>query len=337
MSHVLRNKNGMSVSILPLGGIIQCLTAPDRDGRYDDVVLGFDAATDYENGHPCFGALIGRYGNRISAGRFTIDGHKYVVACNDGENHLHGGYRGFDKVNWSIDQPAESHGQSVRLRYISADGEEGFPGELSATILYALGDDDAFRIDYKATSTRPTPINLTSHPYFNLAGQGGGSILGHELEIPAATYTPVGADLIPIGTIDAVEGTPMDFRNAMPIGTRIDSPFRQLQLAGGYDHNWVLDNQEGALKLAARVIEPGSGRVMEVLTTEPGIQFYSANALGNIPGKAGAVYGPRSGFCLETQHYPDSPNRPNFPSTILRPGELYESTTIYRFTTIAAG
>lgn len=337
MSYALKNKNGMSASILPLGGIIQCLTAPDRNGHYDDVVLGFDAAGDYDNGHPCFGALIGRYGNRIAGGRFTIDGNKYVVACNDGENHLHGGYRGFDKVNWSIDQAGGSHGQSLRLYYISADGEEGFPGELSATVTYTLGNDDDFQIDYKATSTRPTPVNLTSHPYFNLAGQGGGSILDHELEIVAAAYTPVGPGLIPVGTVDAVAGTPMDFRDPVTIGARIDSPHEQLQRAGGYDHNWVLDNKEGALRLAARVTEPVSGRVMEVLTTEPGLQFYSANSLDNIPGKAGAVYGPRSGFCLETQHFPDSPNRPNFPSTILRPGVLYESTTIYRFTTITAG
>lgn len=327
----------MSVTVLSLGGIIQCLTAPDRDGHYDDVVLGFDAASDYENGHPCFGALIGRYGNRIAAGRFTIDGSEFLVACNDGANHLHGGYRGFDKVNWSVDQPAGSHGQSLRLRYISADGEEGFPGELSATVHYTLSDDDELQIDYRATSTRPTPVNLTSHPYFNLAGQGSVSILDHELEIVAAAYTPVDTGLIPVGTIDTVAGTPMDFRSPVAIGTRIDAPSEQLQRAGGYDHNWVLDNQEGALKVAARVIEPISGRVMEVLTTEPGLQFYSANSLDNILGKAGVAYGPRSGLCLETQHYPDSPNRPNFPSTILRPGELYESTTIYRFTTIAAG
>ncbi len=336
MSQILQNKNGMSVTVLSLGGIIQCLTAPDRNGRYDDVVLGFDAARDYENDHPCFGALIGRYGNRIAGGRFTIDGSEFRVACNDGTNHLHGGYRGFDKVNWSIDTPTGSHGQSLRLRYISGDGEEGFPGELSTAVLYTLSDDDEFRIDYKATSTRPTPVNLTSHPYFNLAGQGRGSVLDHELELAAAAYTPVERDLIPVGTIDTVEGTPMDFRDPVTIGSRIDLPSQQLQRAGGYDHNWVLDNQDASLRLAARVTESDSGRVMEVLTTEPGLQFYSANSLDNISGKSGAVYGPRSGFCLETQHYPDSPNRPNFPSTILRPGELYESTTIYRFTTIAA-
>lgn len=329
MSHILRNRNGMELELLPLGGIIRRLTAPDRAGEYGDVVLGFERDEDYENEHPYFGALIGRYGNRIARGRFTLDGVDYVLDCNQGPNHLHGGQRGFDKAVWSLD----AREQSARLGYVSKDGEEGYPGDLSVEVTYTLTDDDALRIDYRATTTKPTPVNLTSHPYFNLAGQGSGSILGHELEIRATRFTPVDDDLIPTGTLADVGGTPFDFRAATMIGKHIDDPHEQLQKGGGYDHNFVLGGA-GGLRMAARVAEASTGRALEVLTTEPGLQFYSGNWLDGIVGKDGAVYGARSGFCLETQHFPDSPNQPGFPATILRPGGRYESTTVYRFTTI---
>lgn len=335
MEYTLRNSNGMTASVLSLGGIIRRLTAPDRDGQFEDVVLGFDTENDYLGGHPYFGALIGRFGNRIAGGRFSLDGSDYVLGCNDGANHLHGGHRGFDKVNWHVDD--DPGGQAIRLRYVSADGEEGYPGELSVTVTYTLSDDDAFRIHYQLTTTRPTPVNLTSHPYFNLGGHGNGSILNHELQLFAQGYTPIGEDLVPTGEIDAVAGTPLDFRGSTAIGQRIGSIGPQIRNARGYDHNFVLDKADGELALAARVTEPVSGRVMEVLTTEPGLQFYSGNMLPEISGKSGAIYQTHSGLCLETQHFPDSPNHPNFPATIVRPGEVYESTTIYRFSTITAG
>jgi len=333
MEFTLQNSNGMSMSVLSLGGIIQRLTAPDRDGHYDDVVLGFDAEDDYLGGHPYFGALIGRYGNRIAGGRFSLDGSDYVLGCNDGANHLHGGHRGFDKVRWHV----EADGQVLWLRYVSADGEEGYPGELDVTVKYELSDDNALRIDYQATTTRPTPVNLTSHPYFNLGGHGSGSILDHEMQILAQRYTPIDEDLVPLGGTETVSGTPFDFLSPTAIGTRIDSKCQQIRHAGGYDHNYVLDKEGGKLALAARVTEPVSGRLMEVSTTEPGLQFYSGNGLQELSGKSGAMYQAHSGLCLETQHFPDSPNRESFPSTIVRPGEVYQSTTIYRFSTITTG
>lgn len=334
MSHILQNAHGTTVSILPLGGIIQGIVTADRNGDFADIVLGFDTEAEYgSTGHPYFGALIGRYGNRIANGRFSIDGTEYVLGCNHGAHHLHGGFRGFDKVRWRC----RGSERSLRLAYVSADGEEGYPGELTVTVDYALDDDDALRIDYQATTTRSTPVNLTSHPYFNLAGHDAGSVYGHELEIFAGAYTPVDDTLIPLGSLEAVQGTPLDFRTPITIGERIIDDHPQLKIAGGYDHNWVLDAPQGEPRLAARVVEPETGRVMEVLTTEPGLQFYSGNALSGIRGKGGAPYWPRSGFCLETQHFPDSPNQPDFPSTILEPGDVYTSTTIYRFSTIAAG
>lgn len=335
MEYTLQNSNGMSMSVLSLGGIIRRLTAPDRDGQYQDVVLGFDAESDYQGGHPYFGALIGRVGNRIAGGRFSLDGAEYVLGCNDGSNHLHGGHRGFDKVIWHIDY--NDGGQVIRLQYVSADGEEGYPGELSVVVSYTLTDEDALHIDYQATTTRPTPVNLTSHPYFNLGGHGSGSVLGHEVQIFAQCYTPVDEDLVPLGGTETVSGTPFDFLSPTAIGTRIDSECRQIRHAGGYDHNYVLDKEGGKLALAARVTEPVSGRLLEVSTTEPGLQFYSGNGLQEISGKSGAKYQAHSGLCLETQHFPDSPNRESFPSTIVRPGEVYQSTTIYRFSTITTG
>ena len=333
MSHILQNANGTTVSILPLGGIIQGIVTADRNGEFADVVLGFDTEAGYGGSHPYFGALIGRYCNRIAGGRFSIGGAEYILGCNSGGHHLHGGFRGFDKVRWRV----RMQKQCLRLAYVSADGEEGYPGELTVAVDYALGDDDALRIDYRATTTRSTPVNLTSHPYFNLAGHDAGTVYGQELEIYAESFTPVDETMIPLGGIEGVQGTPMDFRTAMTIGERIIDDHPQLLRAGGYDHNWVLDDSNEDLRLAARVTEPESGRVLEVLTTEPGLQFYSGNGLDGVRGKGGARYGPRSGFCLEPQHFPDSPNQPAFPSTILEPGDLYASTTIYRFSTIAAG
>ena len=322
----------MEVCVVSLGGIIQKLTAPGRNGQYDDVVLGFDSVNRYAAGHPYFGALIGRYGNRIRSGQFLLDGSEYRLASNDGDNHLHGGYRGFDKVDWHVESLAGEPGTALRLSYVSADGEEGYPGRLDVSVTYLLTDADELRIDYRAVTDKPTPINLTSHAYFNLAGQGADTVLDHVAEIYASHFTPVDEGLIPSGSIRPVAGTPMDFRARNAIGERIDDPYEQLQLAGGYDHNWVLDKEPGALEIAARIQELSSGRQLEVYTTEPGLQFYTGNGLdGSIRGKQDRSYVSRSGFCLEAQHYPDSPNQPGFPSTILRPGEVYETTTVYRF------
>ena len=323
----------MEVSVVSLGGIIQKLTAPGRNGSYDDVVLGFDIPDHYTTGHPYFGALIGRYGNRIRSGRFLLDDSEYALAINDGENHLHGGHRGFDKVEWDVESLAGEPDTALRLSYVSADGEEGYPGRLSVAVIYSLTDGDELRIDYRAITDKPTPVNLTSHVYFNLAGQGAGTILDHEVEIYASHFTPVCEGLIPTGSIQSVGRTAMDFRIRTAIGERIDNSDEQLQLAGGYDHNWVLDKEPGDLAIAARVLESSSGRQLEVFTTEPGLQFYTGNSLdGSIRGKQDRSYVSRSGFCLETQHYPDSPNQPAFPSTILMSGEVYETTTVYRFT-----
>jgi len=322
----------MEVCVVSLGGIIQKLTAPGRNGQYDDVVLGFDSVNRYAAGHPYFGALIGRYGNRIHSGQFLLDGSEYRLASNDGDNHLHGGYRGFDKVDWHVESLAGEPGTALRLSYVSGDGEEGYPGRLDVSVTYLLTDADELRIDYRAVTDKPTPVNLTSHAYFNLAGQGADTVLDHVAEIYASHFTPVDDGLIPNGSIQPVAGTPLDFRVRNAIGERIDDPCEQLQLAGGYDHNWVLDKEPGALEIAARIQELSSGRQLEVYTTEPGLQFYTGNGLdGSIRGKQDRSYVSRSGFCLEAQHYPDSPNQPGFPSTILRPGEVYESTTVYRF------
>jgi aldose 1-epimerase len=260
-----------------------------------------------------------------------LDGQAFELARNDGDNHLHGGERGFDKHVWDADVT----GDGLRLHHVSPDGDQGYPGELHVTVTYTLGDDDALQIDYHATTSKPTIINLTSHPYFNLAGRG--SILDHELSVLAGRYTPVNSSLVPTGAIEPVDGTPFDFRTATAIGDRIGAASQQLEYAGGYDHNFVLDGKAGDLRLVASVAEPASGRIMEVLTTEPGLQFYSGNSIAAIEGKSGALYGPHAGFCLETQHYPDSPNHPNFPSTMLEPGAEYRSTTIYRFSTINTG
>lgn len=330
--YTLTNPNGLEAAITNYGGIVVRLKTPDRNGQLADVVLGFDTLDDYLKGHPYFGAIIGRYGNRIAKGRFQLNGVEYKLAVNNGENHLHGGLKGFDKVVWNARDVSTAEAPALELTYTSKDGEEGYPGTLHVTVVYTLTPANELKIDYAATTDKDTIVNLTNHSYFNLAGQGEGDILGHELMINASRFTPVDAGLIPTGELRSVEGTPFDFRKPVAIGARINQDDQQLKYGNGYDHNFVLDRTGDGLVLAARVTEPKSGRVMEVYTTEPGIQFYSGNFLdGSNKGKGGKIYQRRYGFCLETQHFPDSPNKPNFPSTVLRPGAKYQSTTVYRF------
>jgi aldose 1-epimerase len=328
----LRNEHGMKARIITYGGIVVSLEVPDRQGNFADVVLGYNSLEQYLKDSPYFGAIVGRYGNRIANARFVLDGVEYRLAANDGPNHLHGGLKGFDKVVWQGEPIREKDAVGVRLTYLSPDGEEGYPGNLHATVTYRLTNRNELRIDYEATTDKPTIVNLTHHSYFNLAGEGRGDILGHLLQIYADRFTPVDAGLIPTGELRSVEGTPFDFRQPTAIGQRIDWDDEQLRNGRGYDHNFVLNSGGGTLALAATVFEPTTGRAMEVLTTEPGLQFYSGNFLdGHHVGKSGEPYGHRSGFCLEAQHFPDSPNKPHFPSVVLRPGEVYRQTTIYRF------
>jgi len=321
------------VSVINFGGIITNLRVPDANGGLADVVLGFDSLAGYVGEHPYFGALIGRYGNRIANGRFTLDGVTYELPINNGPNSLHGGERGFDKVVWTAESFENEQGRGVILTHTSPDGDQGYPGTLQVRVTYTLTDDNELIFDYHATTDKATPVNLTQHTYFNLAGHGSGTILDHEMMLNASRFTPVDSTLIPTGELRPVEGTPFDFREPTPIGARIQQDDEQLRFGGGYDHNFVIDRAEGdSLVLAATVREPTSGRVMEVLTTEPGVQFYTGNFLdGSLTGKEGVVYAHRTGFCLETQHFPDSPNKPDFPSTILEPGEEYTSRTVYRF------
>jgi aldose 1-epimerase len=333
----LAQPGGLEARIMTYGGTLVSLNAADRDGSRADVVLGFAALEPYLAGHPFFGSLIGRYGNRIAGGRFQLNGVEYTLARNDGPNHLHGGSRGFDKVIWRA-APREDDGASaLELTYLSRDGEEGYPGNLDVTVVYTLTGDSALRIDYQATTDRATVVNLTNHSYFNLAG--GGDILEHEMRIPAQRFLPVDATLIPTGERRPVAGTPMDFTHPTAIGARIHADDEQLRLAsGGYDHTWILDKAAGALGLAAEVYHPPSGRVLEVFTTQPALQFYTGNFLdGSLVGAHGQAYQKHSGFCLETQHFPDSPNQPDFPSTLLRPGEVYQQTTIVRLSTRSPG
>ncbi len=318
----LINANGLISKIADYGTIITELHVPDRQGRTADVVLGFDDLDQYLKGHPYFGCTVGRVANRIARGQFTLEGRTYKLPVNNGPNSLHGGLKGFDKVVWNVEpQP----GASVKFSYTSADGEEGYPGKLDVTVVVSLTDQDELRIDYRAVTNKATPVNLTNHSYFNLAGAG--DVLGHELMVSADEYTPTDADLIPTGQVSAVRDTPLDFTSPKPIGSRI------AQLAeGGYDHNFVIRGGGKSLTLAARVYEPRSGRIMEVRTTEPAVQFYTGNFLdGSLTGKGGVVYRKQTGFCLETQHYPDSVNHPNFPSIILRPGQTYRHTTVHKF------
>jgi aldose 1-epimerase len=335
-AYTLRNTHGVEVRAITYGGIITSLRVPDPRGTMADIVLGFDSLDGYLKEHPFFGAIIGRYGNRIGKGRFSLDGTEYPLATNNGPNHLHGGPRGFDKRNWTASLPDGKTG--VAFTRTSADGEEGYPGTLTVRVTYELTDNNELIVDYHATTDKATPVNLTQHSYFNLAGEGTGDILGHQLTINADRYTPVDDTLIPTGELAPVEGTPFDFRQPTAIGARINADHPQLKNGQGYDHNWVLNRSgdaagtAGHLELAAKVVEPSSGRWIEVRTTEPGIQFYAGNFLdGKITGKSGRAYGRRSGFCLETQHFPDSPNKPSFPSTILRPGQEYRSRTVFTF------
>lgn len=327
--YTLVNANGLSAGIITYGGTLTSLRVPDRSGVLRDVVLGFDTLAPYLAEHPYFGSLIGRYGNRIAGGRFELNGASYTLACNDGPNHLHGGPVGFHRRIWQAQAGADD--RSLELCYLSRDGEEGYPGNLAVTVVYTLTDQDELRIEYTATTDQDTVINLTNHAYFNLAGAG--DILDHELELAASHFLPIDATLIPLGELRSVQNTPLDFTTATVIGARIAVDDEQIRRAQGYDHTWVLDKAAGTLGFAARLFDPGSGRVMEVYTTEPGIQFYAGNLLdGSLIGKADQRYGKHSGLCLETQHYPDSPNQPQFPSTVLRPGATYRQTTIYRFT-----
>jgi aldose 1-epimerase len=330
--YTLTNAKGMEAKITTYGGIVTSLKVPDRNGKLDDVVLGFDNLDGYLKGHPYFGAIIGRYGNRIAKGRFTLNGVEYKLAVNNGENHLHGGIKGFDKVVWNAKSWQTNREAVLVLTYLSKDGEEGYPGNLSVKVKYGLFNTNELEIAYSATTDKDTVINLTSHSYFNLAGQGNGDILKHQLSINANRFTPTDAGSIPTGKLKSVRGTPFDFSKATAIGARISQSDEQLKFGNGYDHNFVLNGKMGTLRQAARVYEPTSGRVMDVLTTEPGIQFYTGNFLdGTLTGMAGKVYNQRYGFCLETQHFPDSPNKPTFPSVVLKKGGRYQTTTTYRF------
>src|SRR3954471_19626463 len=325
--YTLTNAHGVAMRVITYGGIITSLKVPDRDGHLGDVVLGFDTLDAYVKDSPYFGAIVGRYGNRIAKGRFTLDGKTVTLATNNGPNHLHGGVKGFDKVVWTAVPGTDANGVSVTLSRTSPDGEEGYPGNLHTTVRYTLTDQNALSIEYRATTDQATPVNLTQHSYFNLSDTAD-DILAHELTIHATRYTPVDATLIPTGELAAVEGTPFDFRKGTAIGARIAVHNVQLKNGGGYDHNWVLDRSGSGLQPAARLLDPKSGRTLEVATTEPGLQFYSGNFLdGTITGKGGRVYRPRTGLCLETQHFPDSPNHPNFPSTTLSRGQTYSSQT----------
>jgi aldose 1-epimerase len=330
--YTLSNANGMTVGIITYGGAVVSLTAPDRGGKYADVVLGMDTVQGYQDQKSFFGALIGRYGNRIGHAQFSLDGKTYKLPNNDGANTLHGGPEGFDKRVWTAIPLKSANGAAVGFTYISKDGEEGFPGTLTARVSYALTPQNELKIEYSATTDKDTVVNLTNHSYFNLASPGG-DILQHQVKIEADRFTPVDAGLIPTGELRPVKGTPFDFTSATAIGARIGQADQQLQYGKGYDHNWVLTKGITAAPVkAAEVYEPSSGRVMEVLTTEPGLQFYTGNFLdGQVHGKGGKAYPFRGAFCMETQHYPDSPNKPAFPSTELKPGSTYRTTTIYRF------
>ncbi len=326
----LTNASGMELKISTYGGAIVSLKTPDRAGAMGDVVLGFDSLDGYLNpNEPFFGALVGRYGNRIGHARFTLDGKTYSLSVNDGENSLHGGARGFDKYVWT---PKQLPDGGLQLTILSKDGDQGYPGNLQVTVVYHLTNANEVRIDYTATTDKDTVVNLTNHAYYNLKGAGNGDILGHIMMLNASRFTPVDAGLIPNGELKPVTGTPFDFTKPTAVGARINQDDEQLKLGHGYDHNWVIDRKGAGLSLAARVEEPSTGRVMEVLTTQPAIQFYTGNFLdGTLIGKGGKVYPRRAALCLETQHYPDSPNQPAFPSTELKPGQTYKSTTVYKF------
>jgi aldose 1-epimerase len=325
----LRNSRGAEAKISNYGGIVTSLKVPDRNGKLGDVVLGYDNLADYIKDSPYFGSLIGRYGNRIARGKFTLNGVQYTLATNNYPNALHGGIKGFDKVVWEPTVITSPEGPSIRLTYFSRDGEEGYPGNLSVTAVYTLTEDNALKLEYTATTDKDTVLNLTQHSYFNLAGKG--TILDHVVMLAADKFTPVDSTLIPTGELRPVQGTPFDFRTPTAIGARINQADEQLKFGKGYDHNWVINKPMGQLSLMARVTEATTGRVLEVLSTEPGLQFYSGNFLdGTLKGKGGWVYQFRNGFCMEPQHFPDSPNQPQFPTVVLKPGQTYKNTIIYK-------
>lgn len=328
----LKNANGMTVEIASYGATITSIQVPDRDGNMGEVTLGFDNLESYLGGHPFFGVVAGRYANRIANGQFRLNGQVYDLAKNNGPNHLHGGLAGFDKKLWDATSFDNADGIGVALTYVSPDGEEGYPGTLTSKVTYTLTDDNTIQIDYEARTDAPTVINLTNHAYFNLKDAGASTILGHEIEINADQYIPTDDTNIPLGPLADVAGTPFDLRAPVAIGAGINKEDEQIKFGFGYDHTFVINRESGGLVLAAEVYEPTTGRMMEVLTTEPGVQFYTGNHLdGSLTGKDGVTFQRRTGFCLETQHYPDSPNQPDYPSTVLRPGQTYRSTTAYRF------
>jgi aldose 1-epimerase len=330
--YTLTNAGGMQVRAITYGAILQAIRVPDRSGRLADVTLGHDSLQGYLTASPYFGAIVGRYANRISRGRFTLEGRTYRLATNNGPNHLHGGLKGYDKVVWRARSFQHADTAGVRFEHTSPDGDEGYPGQVRIAVTYSLLPGNELVVDYEARSDRPTPVNLSQHTYFNLAGEGSGDILQHVLTIKAHRYTPVDTTLIPTGELASVANTPFDFREPTPIGARIGQAHPQLQRGKGYDHNFVLSRTGPGLFHAVHVLAPRTGRTLDISTTEPGLQFYSGNFLdGTITGKAGHVYGHRSGLVLETQHFPDSPNQPDFPSTILRPGEEYRSRTVFAF------
>jgi len=329
---MLKNKNGVVIQVTNFGGKIVSLFLPDKDGAFEDVTFGYETIGECLKGDKYFGALIGRYANRIANGSFTLEGQEYRLPLNNGPNTLHGGESGFDDAVWEAEEMQTEEGQAIRFTYLSVDGEQGFPGNMTAEVIYTLTDDNRLIIDYKATTDKMTIINLTQHAYFNLAGHDAGDILDHEVVINADRFTPVNENLIPIGELRAVEGTPLDFRTPHTLGERIDDPYEQMIKGKGYDHNFVLNKDSSELSFAASAYDKESGRFLEVFTTQPGIQLYTGNFLdGSQTGKNRVVYNYRNGFCLETQHFPDSPNQPGFPSVVLRPGEVYQSQTVFQF------
>ncbi len=331
--YTFANKNGMEVKIMNYGGIITHLKVPDKNGVVEDVVLGFDNLADYQKGSPYFGAIVGRYGNRIANGKFSLNGIEYNLAQNNGENHLHGGLIGFDKVVWDAETFENENSAGLKLHYLSKDMEEGYPGNLDVTVTYTIKTSNEIEIDYEATTDKATVVNITQHSYFNLTGNAKRDIMDHEVMIKSDNLIPVDAGLIPTGELMPVEGTPFDFNTLTRVGARIDDEHEQIQLGGGYDHCWVLNkSSQDALEWTIKAVDPESGRVLELATTEPGVQFYTGNFLdGSLTGKEGVVYEKRYGLCFEPEHYPDSPNQPNFPSAVLNPGEKYKTTTVWKF------
>ncbi|SFZ91998.1 aldose 1-epimerase [Flaviramulus basaltis] len=330
----LVNNNGVEVNIITYGGRITSLKVPNKKGDFENVVLGFDNLDDYLKENPFFGALIGRFGNRIAKGKFTLEGKDYTLATNNGENHLHGGIKGFDSVVWEAEPIEEKENSILKLTYLSKDGEEGYPGNLKITVIYTLTKDNALEVSYEATTDKTTVVNLTQHAYFNLSGDFSKDILNHDVVINSNTYLPVDETQIPTGEIRNVKGTPFDFTSVKKIGKEIAINNEQLKLGGGYDHCWIVNGEKGNMNFVASAYDETSGRFMEVYSEEPGMQFYTANFLDNtLPIPNGGTYAKRTGFCFETQHYPDSPNQKDFPTTILEPGEIYSTKTTYKFST----